>query len=46
MNASHKKKLGLFLFYIPFYSPHHNIIETLWCIMKEKWIKTIGLCDY
>ncbi|MDR2809337.1 MAG: transposase [Tannerellaceae bacterium] len=33
------EKRGLFLFYIPLYSPHLNIIETLWRIMKGKWIR-------
>jgi len=33
------EKRGLFLFYIPPYSPHLNIVETLWRIMKGKWIR-------
>jgi transposase len=33
------KKRGLFLFYIPPYSPHLNIAETLWRVMKGKWIR-------
>jgi transposase len=33
------EKRGLFLFYIPPYSPHLNIAETLWRIMKGKWIR-------
>jgi transposase len=32
-------KRGLFLFYIPPYSPHLNIAETLWRIMKGKWLR-------
>jgi len=30
---------GLFLFYIPPYSPHLNIVETLWRVMKGKWFR-------
>ena len=33
------EKRGLFLFYLPPYSPHLNIAETLWRIMKGKWIR-------
>lgn len=33
------EKRGLFLFYLPPYSPHLNIAETLWRILKGKWIK-------
>jgi transposase len=33
------EKRGLFLFYIPPYSPHLNIVETLWRVMKGKRIK-------
>lgn len=30
---------GLHIFYLPPYSPHLNIAETLWRILKGKWIK-------
>ena len=30
---------GLFLFYLPPYSPHLNIAETLWRVLKGKWIR-------
>lgn len=30
---------GLYLFYLPPYSPHLNIAETLWRILKGKWIR-------
>ncbi|WP_336594221.1 transposase [Bacteroides acidifaciens] len=33
------EKRGLFLFYLPPYSPHLNLAETLWRIMKTKWIR-------
>ncbi|MDR0961280.1 MAG: transposase [Mediterranea sp.] len=33
------EKRGLFLFYIPPYSPHLNLAETLWRIMKGKWLR-------
>ena len=29
---------GLFIFYLPPYSPHLNIAETVWRILKGKWI--------
>ncbi|WP_291598695.1 transposase [Bacteroides sp.] len=29
---------GLFIFYLPPYSPQLNIAETLWRILKGKWI--------
>lgn len=31
------EKRGLFIFYIPPYFPHLNIVETLWRVMKGKW---------
>lgn len=33
------KKRGLFIFFLPPYSPHLNLAETLWRILKGKWIK-------
>ncbi|WP_288615586.1 transposase [uncultured Bacteroides sp.] len=33
------KKRRLFIFYIPPYSPHLNIVETFWRIMKGKWFR-------
>ncbi|MGR5576146.1 IS630 family transposase [Bacteroides thetaiotaomicron] len=30
---------GLFLFFLPPYSPHLNIAETLWRILKGKWLR-------
>ncbi len=32
-------KRQLFVFYLPPYSPHLNIIERLWKELKERWIK-------
>lgn len=32
-------KRGLYLFFLPPYSPHLNIAETLWRILKGKWIQ-------
>ncbi len=34
------EKKGLFLFYLPTYSPHLNKIETLWRFIKYQWIKS------
>lgn len=30
---------GLYLFYLPTYSPHLNIIEVLWRELKSRWLK-------
>ena len=30
---------GLYLFYLPPYSPHLNIAETLWRVLKGKWLE-------
>ena len=32
------QKRGLYIFYLPPYSPHLNIIERLWKEMKQTWI--------
>jgi transposase len=36
-------KKGLRIFHLPAYSPHLNIIETLWRKIKYSWLKP---CDY
>lgn len=33
------RKRGRYIFFLPPYSPHLNIAETLWRILKTKWIK-------
>lgn len=33
------EKRGLFIFFLPPYSPHLNLAETLWRILKGKWIR-------
>lgn len=33
------EKRGLYLFFLPPYSPHLNIAETLWRVLKGKWIR-------
>jgi transposase len=33
------QKRGLFVFYLPTYSPHLNIAETLWRHLKGGWLK-------
>lgn len=30
---------GLFLFYLPIYSPHLNLIETLWRKIRYEWLR-------
>ena len=32
-------KKGLFIVYLPPYSPHLNIIEKLWHELKQRWLK-------
>lgn len=32
---------GLYLFYLPRYSPHLNIVETLWRKLKYEWLSPI-----
>lgn len=39
------KARGLYIFYLPPYSPHLNIAETLWRILKTKWIKPCHYID-
>lgn len=33
------QKMGLFMVYLPPYSPHLNIIEKLWHELKQRWLK-------
>jgi transposase len=33
------QRKGLYIFYLPPYSPHLNIIERLWKELKARWIK-------
>lgn len=33
------QKMGLFIVYLPPYSPHLNIIEKLWHELKQRWLK-------
>ncbi len=39
------EKRGLFLFFLPPYSPHLNIAETLWRILKGKWLRPVDYCS-
>jgi transposase len=34
----YRQKRGLFLFFLPPYSPHLNIAETLWRKLKKEWL--------
>ena len=33
------EKRGLFIFYLPAYAPHLNLIETLWRKLKYEWLR-------
>ena len=33
------QRKGLYIFYLPPYSPHLNIAETLWRVMKGRWLQ-------
>lgn len=39
------KGRGLYLFFLPPYCPHLNIAETLWRVLKGKWIQPYHYCD-
>lgn len=39
------KERGLYIFFLPPYSPHLNIAETLWRILKTKWLKPSHYID-
>ncbi len=39
MKIKEWKKLDLHIFFLPTYSPHLNLIETLWRKMKYEWLK-------
>ena len=34
------EKRGLFIFYLPPYSPHLNLIEILWRKLKYEWLRS------
>lgn len=36
----------LYIFYLPTYSPHLNLIETLWRMIKYKWLKPQDYLDF
>lgn len=36
---------GLRVFFLPKYSPHLNLIETLWRMMKYRWIEYENISD-
>ena len=37
---------GLYVFFLPAYSPHLNKIETLWRKMKYEWLETVAYLNY
>ena len=40
------KEKGLEIFFLPSYSPHLNIIETLWRFIKYKWLESEAYENY
>jgi transposase len=38
-NISRWQEQGLFVFHLPVYSPHLNLIETLWRKIKYEWLR-------
>ena len=36
---------GLFVFYLPSYSPHLNIVEILWRTLKYQWLRPQDYLD-
>ena len=39
------RERGLYIFFLPPYSPHLNIAETLWRVLKTKWLKPSHYID-
>jgi transposase len=39
------ESLGLYLFYLPIYSPHLNIAEILWRKLKYEWLRSEDYAD-
>lgn len=39
------QKRGLYIFYLPRYSPHLNIVETLWRKLKYEWLAPADYLD-
>lgn len=40
------QKRGLYIFYLPPYSPHLNIIERLWKELKSRWLKPFDYTSF
>lgn len=39
------QELGLYIFYLPAYSPHLNLAEVLWRKLKYEWLKAEDYAD-
>ncbi|MBD5355916.1 MAG: transposase [Bacteroides sp.] len=39
------RERGLYIFYLPPYSPHLNIAETVWRFLKGMWLKPHHYCS-
>lgn len=42
----HWEARGLYVFYLPVYSPHLNIAETLWRKLKYEWLSAADYLDW
>ncbi|WP_394995242.1 transposase [Emticicia sp.] len=40
------KQNDLYIFFLPTYSPHLNLIETLWRMIKYRWLKAQDYLDF
>ena len=40
------KQKGVRLLFLPLYSPHLNKIETLWRLMKYRWLSPCAYTDF
>ena len=38
-NLERWQEQGLFIFHLPTYSPHLNLVETLWRKIKYEWLR-------
>ena len=44
-SVQYGRNVGCISFFLPPYSPHLNIAETLWRILKGKWLRPADYCS-